>query len=397
MTTGCTWSPFTKPSNKSQTKEILKAGSLPAPLTCQAGEVANFFLVGGTFAHSFRNKTPEEMKNPNFCGNTPFPFCDPSDTRTRNEEELIEAHFTNLPDRTTKDIFLSARPAEITNVYKFEYCITEEAKVRLERVLHGNPDGTIQLIPVTSQAKQIGFEELVFGDGSKIDLEIPTEGNEILKVVSWRGSDSSNSKSPRVMIGQGSKESDGRVNLKSKPVQVDETITGVDPFGKCHTIGSRGVFNSQIISMGTAKLSLDICIFANSDDTWDYEAVNLVIEDSSVELSDSDKRPKEFKKAQLKRVWKETLTHHSTCDNFVLELPHATYAATAAPGFRADPVEDTCKEQKHPKAPKINEDTNKGLWQISYKNGKKANGEFTSNNYIDEKSASNALNGSNPK
>ncbi len=85
-------------------------------------------------------------------------------------------------------------------------------------------------------------------------------------------------------------------------------------------------------NLGTASFEVKACTFLGGGHTTGYRIFSLAVQDDSPELSEAGRQRVEFNsQEEVESVMNYVWNHHNGCDSFYLNLPHAQYAATAAP------------------------------------------------------------------
>ncbi|MGE0172250.1 MAG: hypothetical protein AB7T49_05680 [Oligoflexales bacterium] len=103
-----------------------------------------------------------------------------------------------------------------------------------------------------------------------------------------------------------------------------------DPFANGLCNAARGPQYSGTFKFDHVTMKFDACVYAGGGETTGYDIKRLEITDSAPQLTDDQRKPFTFQGAELESVFQVAWNHHNACDSFVLKLPHATYAATAA-------------------------------------------------------------------
>jgi hypothetical protein len=132
-------------------------------------------------------------------------------------------------------------------------------------------------------------------------------------------------------------------------------------------------FSEASFRLDTAELEVAVCTFPGGGITTGYRVQRLAIQDSNAALQEGDRRRFEFNtEAEVRSVLHYAWNHHNACDSFHLTLPHANYAASAAPAAG-------CGLQV-PEAPRRSFDEPPGiplLYRIRYYGGAWREGEVT--------------------
>lgn len=91
-------------------------------------------------------------------------------------------------------------------------------------------------------------------------------------------------------------------------------------------------FSEAAFRLDTAELEMAVCTFQGGGFTTGYRIQRLAIQDHNAALQEGDRRRFEFHtEAEVNGVLHYGWNHHNACDSFHLRLPHANYAASAAP------------------------------------------------------------------
>jgi hypothetical protein len=193
----------------------------------------------------------------------------------------------------------------------------------LERVIWQNDPYEFRNEALGSQILRVqGLDEAL--SGNHTNLEIRVDNNEAgLLIKGWKqGSNSFATAVPVVYLSDGSYE-----------VQSIRLVTGaldaIDPFAnnKCEP-GSNS--KTASFSLGTARFTWEACTFLGGGQTNGYKVNKVVVTDSNPALTPEHRAEVVLEGDALTRAFKSQWNHHNACDSFVLELPHASYAATAA-------------------------------------------------------------------
>jgi hypothetical protein len=92
-------------------------------------------------------------------------------------------------------------------------------------------------------------------------------------------------------------------------------------------------------SLGTAAFELEACSFLGGGITTGYRIHRFAVQDSSPELQEAHRARFELKtEAEVAAALTYKWNHHNACDSFYLALPHAEYAASAAPAAGCGPT-----------------------------------------------------------
>jgi hypothetical protein len=107
--------------------------------------------------------------------------------------------------------------------------------------------------------------------------------------------------------------------------------------------GLRCPFGQELLTssftLGTAAFELEACSFLGGGITTGYRIHRFAVQDSSLELQEAHRARFELKtEAELAAALNYKWNHHNACDSFYLALPHAEYAASAAPAAGCGPT-----------------------------------------------------------
>jgi hypothetical protein len=102
----------------------------------------------------------------------------------------------------------------------------------------------------------------------------------------------------------------------------------------------------ETFELGTARFEVQGCFFLGGGHTEGYRFVRLTVEDDNAALDPADRVPHVFtSEAEVEAVMNYRWNHHNACDSFHLALPHADYAASAAPFAGCGPTVDNAPER----------------------------------------------------
>ncbi len=103
---------------------------------------------------------------------------------------------------------------------------------------------------------------------------------------------------------------------------------------------------AETFELGTAKFVVQGCFFLGGGHTEGYRLVHLEVEDDNAALDPADRvRHVYASEAEVEAVMNYRWNHHNACDSFHLALPHADYAASAAPLAGCGPTVDNAPER----------------------------------------------------
>lgn len=90
-------------------------------------------------------------------------------------------------------------------------------------------------------------------------------------------------------------------------------------------------WRSSGFTLGTAQFTAERCEFLGGGETTGYRIKTLVVTDSNPALPPEARKPVTLADETALKALNYRWNHHNACDSFYLKLPHAEYAATAAP------------------------------------------------------------------
>ncbi len=143
-----------------------------------------------------------------------------------------------------------------------------------------------------------------------------------------------------------------------------------------------GCNDSQIagvhqVVLGTATFDLKYCFMQGAGETTEYYFTDVTVTDTNPALSKEEQKSYTISGVdKLKDIMEFAVNHHNGCDSFYLKLPHAEYAASAAPMAGCGlPVKNAPKRD-------MDETSKATLFQIRYHGGEWNKGEHACWHYL---------------
>ncbi|MGE0172130.1 MAG: hypothetical protein AB7T49_05065 [Oligoflexales bacterium] len=202
-------------------------------------------------------------------------------------------------------------PGDRTEVMTVDESISEPKEVSFKNYL----------IPRSFVSDQ-GLKEAVFGEPKHLKVTVKYEDGYGYLVNGWQDGNTQFATAVNGYVN------DGLMHVSSRWLIAGAFEPG-DPFkdGPCKDGQYAGSAN---FTLGTAKFTMDSCLFPGGGETTGFEVKKLTVEDSNPALTAEQRKPFSFEKESLESVFKYNWDHHNACDSFVLTLPHGTYSATTA-------------------------------------------------------------------
>jgi hypothetical protein len=167
-----------------------------------------------------------------------------------------------------------------------------------------------------------GLDEALSGNHTNLEIRVDNHEQALL-IKGWK--QDSNSFVTAVPVAY---QSNGSYEVQSSAL-ITGVLDAVDPFAnaKCRP-GS--VSKTASFNLGSAHFTWDTCTYMGGGETLGYDVTKVVVTDSNPALSPEHRTEVTLEGDALKSAFTSQWNHHNACDSFVLELPHASYAATAA-------------------------------------------------------------------
>lgn len=169
-----------------------------------------------------------------------------------------------------------------------------------------------------------GLDDALFGDHSGLEIRLSSGDSSELMIKGWKQGE--HSFVTAIPVGF---DANGSYQIHSMSF-----VTGVfdmyDPFADTRCKPGQNP-STAVFSLGTARFSAELCTYLGGGETLGYDVLKLSVTDSNPALAEANRKEVVLEGEALERVFQSKWNHHNACDSFVLKLPHASYASTAAP------------------------------------------------------------------
>ncbi|MGE0174935.1 MAG: hypothetical protein AB7T49_19235 [Oligoflexales bacterium] len=192
-------------------------------------------------------------------------------------------------------------------------------------------EGNTYFIP-SSKVKAVNLEQAIFGEVDGLDLYVSYREDQGIWIKGWRDNDDlSFATAVNAVIENGMR----------KPLStrlIGGTFRQGNPFTKGLCQDGQVPYD-RTFKFDKTRLKFQTCTYGGGGETTGYDIKKIQITDESTHLGSENHQTYTLEGDQIKKVtqgdqpgavMKYSWSHHNACDSFVVTLPHATYAATAA-------------------------------------------------------------------